>query len=179
MYHTLPLNRGFFIDICYLICQGVLHAPYLDGGKSHNRNGLGVQINCAEYLAEGTVAEIILSDGSVCLVDDCDIHLVPNGSWCNSCGYAVKSVAGRTVRMHTLILKPAQGYVVHHRNGNKLDNRRFNLQILSASTHNKIHKKNVKKEDMLRFAQWRKDRGIKKINQLAWDLFKADHRRTE
>lgn len=41
--------------------------------------------------------------------------------------------------MHRLIMEPPQGYVVHHRNGDGLDNRRRNLAVLWQEQHQDIH----------------------------------------
>lgn len=51
------------------------------------------------------------------------------------------------VREHILIaasvygIKSIEGMVVHHINGDKLDNRIENLQIMSVSEHNQLHNK--------------------------------------
>ena len=51
------------------------------------------------------------------------------------------------VKEHILIaasvygLKSVEGMIVHHRNGDKLDNRIENLQIMSIAEHNRTHNK--------------------------------------
>jgi hypothetical protein len=45
----------------------------------------------------------------------------------------------RTVAEKQLGGKIFKGHEVHHKNGNKLDNRPSNLQVLSKAAHKKIH----------------------------------------
>lgn len=46
---------------------------------------------------------------------------------------------GRFTFMHRLILEPTSERVVHHRNGNGLDNRRCNLIALTQAEHQRLH----------------------------------------
>lgn len=46
----------------------------------------------------------------------------------------------RTMMENKIGRKLLSSEIVHHKNGNKLDNRLKNLQIVSRSEHNKIHK---------------------------------------
>ena len=44
--------------------------------------------------------------------------------------YYIEKVSGKKI---------GKGYVVHHRDGNQMNDNPFNLKLISASAHNKIH----------------------------------------
>jgi len=65
-------------------------------------------------------------------------------------GYKCFTDSGKKVHRHVAEMKLGRklrkGEVVHHKNRNKLDNRRSNLWVFdSQSKHNKTHKKDKKK----------------------------------
>ena len=64
-------------------------------------------------------------------------------------GYKRYSNSGKSVHRHVSSRKVGgkiwKGRVVHHRDGNKLNNRRNNLQIMSRSQHSRLHAKKRKK----------------------------------
>lgn len=63
-----------------------------------------------------------------------DIDLVAGHSWYLSKGYARTMTGQRQVYMHRLIVgRDADGKVVDHRSGDKLDNRRENLRACSLA----------------------------------------------
>ena len=82
--------------------------------------------------------EIATSRG-VILVDQADAELVAPYNWYavpvgNSRFYAHARCpgagrGGKRILMHRFLMEPPPGMVVHHRNGNGLDNRRANLEI--------------------------------------------------
>ena len=46
--------------------------------------------------------------------------------------YAKTTKSGRSLLMHHAVLgKPPSGKVIHHKNGNGLDNRRINLEVVT------------------------------------------------
>ena len=73
-------------------------------------------------------------------------HRAPSGSGYMTLGYWAFERPGRkTVRRSRLVWEAAfgpiaSGYVIHHRNGDTLDDSLENLQILSRSDHNDYHK---------------------------------------
>jgi hypothetical protein len=85
--------------------------------------------------------EIKLSQGKVALVDDEDFELLNKLKWCyGSRGYAVKTTHYRDstnkrhtsmLWMHRVVATTPAGMFTDHINGDKLDNRRENLRIVT------------------------------------------------
>jgi len=79
--------------------------------------------------------------GKVALVDDDDFERLSKYRWCvdligvNSKGtcHAVGYVDGKTTAMHTAIMGRVPGMVIHHINGDGLDNRKENLRHCTNS----------------------------------------------
>jgi len=66
--------------------------------------------------------------------DDADANLLEGGSWSMHCdGYAHAWRKSHLVLMHRLIMGAKPGEEVDHINGDKLDNRRANLRIVSRT----------------------------------------------
>jgi hypothetical protein len=91
------------------------------------------------------VVSIPVSRGSYrALVDEADYELASKYTWYRTPkGYAVNRsrVAGvkKTLRLHTLIASPQEGLEVDHKNGNRLDNRRSNLRVVSHRDNTRNH----------------------------------------
>jgi len=79
----------------------------------------------------------MLANGrGVALVDDEDEGLVSGLSWYFQNGYARADLprpSNAKIYMHRLLLGQPIGLQVDHRNGNRLDNRRCNLRLASAT----------------------------------------------
>jgi hypothetical protein len=77
------------------------------------------------------------------LVDDIDKELLENMAWfIGNDGYVRCSTprnngVQRTLLLHREIMKPQRANVVDHINGNKLDNRRSNLRIVTRADNNR------------------------------------------
>ncbi len=69
------------------------------------------------------------------VIDKEDAPVVEGLSWhLESMGYPAHSIGqDRRVRMHTYLLRPPAGMEVDHMNGDKLDNRRANLRVVTKA----------------------------------------------
>lgn len=81
--------------------------------------------------------KIALTKGFFAWVDDNDFEYLNQWTWHYSHGYAVRRIrdgkSKKTIIMHRLILNAPGDFQVDHINGNKLDNRKENLRVCSAS----------------------------------------------
>jgi len=72
---------------------------------------------------------IPLTMGKSAQVDDEDFNLI-NMSWSyKPNGYNGYAVSSFGIRMHNEIMKPENGFIVDHKDGNGLNNQRYNLRI--------------------------------------------------
>ena len=80
--------------------------------------------------------EIKLSNGEVVLLDPKDYERVSGFQWKKH----PQGYASIEFTMHRFLFHPVPtGYEIHHINGNKLDNRRENLQLIIAKEHRQLH----------------------------------------
>lgn len=92
-------------------------------------------------------AVIKLTKGYVCLVDAEDYEKLSKYKWLafkwSYRYYAVRKVVhnGKAfwLPMHRQIMHCPQGYIVHHRNFNTMDNRKKNLEVMTKEQHNWLH----------------------------------------
>ena len=53
--------------------------------------------------------------------------------WCfSSAGYVVARIDGKVQYLHRVVINPSRGEIVDHINGNRYNNRRYNLRIVTA-----------------------------------------------
>lgn len=80
------------------------------------------------------MARIELSIGMFTLVDDSDLALMSNRPWyLSSNGYAVSREGTGKRRLHSLLFGDPDGMDIDHVNGDRLDNRRQNLRIVTRA----------------------------------------------
>lgn len=88
--------------------------------------------------------EILLTQNKISLLDDEDYNLISDKLWFikenGNCYYATTDDrtmlngvrGGKTISMHSIIMRCPKDFVVDHINGNGLDNRKKNLRIITA-----------------------------------------------
>ena len=92
--------------------------------------------------------KIPLTQGKFAIVDDEDFDSLNRYSWCaterGGTFYAERGSKknGRCCgyKMHRVIMKAPRGMIVHHINGDGLDNRKCNLRILTYRQHTQEHR---------------------------------------
>jgi hypothetical protein len=100
-----------------------------------------------------------LSNGNYAIVDD-DI-ILPKRKWSLTWnGYAIAQINGKCHTMQGWIMQTPKGMETDHLNGNKLDNRRENLQICTSSLNNqrRLQNKHLKHQGIHWYKQtkrWR------------------------
>jgi hypothetical protein len=102
----------------------------------------------------GTHLEVVLTKGQRALIDREDLPLVQGRFWYvkgdpDRTHYAMTTVRTKAgweaLSMHRLLLNVLPGFQVDHRNGNGLDNRRFNIRIATVvdnARNTRIHRDN-------------------------------------
>lgn len=79
---------------------------------------------------EGDVKPIQLVEGLYAYMDAADYEWLSGYNWhLYSGGYAARCVGSKHVFMHRDIMKPPKGMIVDHKDGNRLNNCRYNLRI--------------------------------------------------
>lgn len=107
--------------------------------------------------------EIRLSSGKITLIDDIDSDLAVY-RWCyGGGGYALRGENNTTLYLHRVIMgrmgNVPQGYTVDHINRDKLDNRRENLRVATASQNHINSGLRSDNTSGFKGVYWRKDSG--------------------
>jgi hypothetical protein len=83
--------------------------------------------------------EIFTGNGIKILVDDEDYERLMQYKWhLDKDGYAISFEGSHRFLMHREVLKPAHGFIIHHLDGNKLNNQKLNLERLAENKHNRM-----------------------------------------
>ena len=104
-----------------------------------------MRINTNKYEIHGAEAHIVTVKGDVIKVDTEDVDMAKKYCWhVDTKGYAMGGNKAGRIRLHSLLMKPADGMVVDHINHDKLDNRKSNLRVVTPKTnnHNRVAGKN-------------------------------------
>src|SRR5579871_4595837 len=97
------------------------------------------------------MAELQLSQGQTAIIDDADLPLASQYKWWvqkvnSGAYYAITNYNDedgkrRRLYLHRLLMNPPVGFVVDHKDGNTLDNRRNNLRVCTHSQNMAAHRK--------------------------------------
>lgn len=93
---------------------------------------------------------IKLTQGQKTIVDNEDYVILSTIKWIahkrSNKFYAMATIDGRQVHMHTFLINPDKGYIVDHRDGNGLNNRKNNLRACTKAQNQQnrgMHKNNT------------------------------------
>lgn len=110
--------------------------------------------------------EIVLIGGSIALIDNEDYRKVSCYSWyLHKGGYAARTIKknGKTILifLHHFITDTDSKYIVDHVNGNRLDNRKLNLRVVTAQQNafNRARNKN-KVSSIYKGVFWDKEKSL-------------------
>lgn len=106
---------------------------------------------------------IPLDDDHFTIVDDADFEMLSAYTWRllksrNKGGYACTGPGVDTVLMHRLIMQAPPDKQVDHINGNRLDNRRENLRLVTNSQNNMNQKKQDGTSSQYKGVSWDKSK---------------------
>jgi hypothetical protein len=105
---------------------------------------------------DGDVGFLLLPDGREALVDASSLALVSGYNWSATAENYVVSGLGKLARV---ILDAKPGTIVDHSNGDRLDNRRANLRIVTPTQNCRNRRKASGKSSRFKGVSYRKDRG--------------------
>lgn len=133
---------------------------------------------------KNTMPKLTLSQNKEAIIDEDDVEALSKWKWSFAKnGYAVRREKGKIILLHRQIMDPKKHFVVDHKNGDKLDNRKKNLRVCTRSNncHNsKGHKDSLSGLKGITFAKqqvnkpWRA-RIMVKGNNIDLGLFKSKH----
>jgi hypothetical protein len=93
-----------------------------------------------EYIPQGEITLLRVYAGNnppqTVYFDSMDLFLIAKYDWrISNMGYAYTTNKKKWLAMHRLLMRPLDDLVVDHLNGNKLDNRRCNLEVVPQTTN--------------------------------------------
>lgn len=102
--------------------------------------------------------KIPLTRGKEAWISDIDYQRVSKFKWFSQkshFGYsAVSTINGKMTLMHRLILNAPEGVQVDHRDGNELDNRRFNIRICTQAENQHNRRPNLNTTSQYKGVYW-------------------------
>jgi hypothetical protein len=111
---------------------------------------------------------IPLTQGKVALVDDADYPWLAPWDWrFSSAGYALRTIypndQRRHFHLHRVLMNAQRGQLVDHINGNRLDNRRANLRLVTRSQNQWNRRPNAKGSSPYKGVCWHRKGWMSRI----------------
>ena len=119
--------------ICKCECGNIktIRGADLKNGKIKS---CGCLIKTNVYTFKNDFVECLLKDGRTFIFDTDDYELIKNHTWyINSENYVQSTVNNKSLKLHRLIMKPDEKEYVDHINHDTLNNRKYNLRIVTNS----------------------------------------------
>lgn len=88
------------------------------------------------------------------LVDDSDYEILSQYKWFRLGSYVARMEAGKWILMHRQIMQAPADKHIDHRNGDPLDNRRFNLRICTLAENLRNRTKMVGASSIYKGVSW-------------------------
>lgn len=119
-------------------------------------------MNITDFIPERNYQIIVLPNGKTCKVDTEDFHRVAARKWYDGNGYACSGHGG--YRMHHLVLGEIdlETQEVHHKDTDKLNNCKSNLQLIGFSDHQVTKSKQSNNQSGYKGVCWKKPQGNRK-----------------
>lgn len=164
-HHIRKSGRKDVLWLCQCSCGNLTNVT-----KANLENGGTISCGCVQKSNRykphrdiiiknyGDYCSIKLYNGEVSLFDTEDLSKVDGMNWhLNKHGYACN---GDGIPMHRVILEElCKDQVVHHKDENKLNNRRENLVVMSRKEHTLLHDNlNLSREDAEKALEERKEK---------------------
>lgn len=102
---------------------------------------------------------IPLTNGGNAIVDNEDYKKVSKLKWyrCKGDGReSARSTKKNAILMHSFLMEPPKGMLIDHKNGNGLDNRRYNLRICTNAENSRNARKSIKNTSGYKGVIWHK-----------------------
>ncbi len=97
------------------------------------------RLHLAKEITCDDIGPYLMAADTVIHVSESDWHMLAKHTWCLSSGYPTATVTtkprNKVLPMHRYLLGTKRGFIIGHRDGDKTNNRRDNLEFVTYSTN--------------------------------------------
>lgn len=157
-----PKGKHIARWLCLCECGNQTIVLGSDLNRKDNRRIVSCGHCYSNYDLSGDYGVCNMKDGYICIFDIEDYDKIKEYHWHkNSGGYAVSNIKkdGKwiTVQMHRLIMNVSDDIEVDHIHGNKLDNRKSELRVITQANNKKNKSKYKNNTSGYKGVSWKKD----------------------